>query len=98
MMKHTSIVLIVFLSATALTPVSAQQPARPRPATASALSAATRQKLMDALQKGAAFLGQKQKADGAWENHPGINAMVATAILRQPGPDAAKRLAVAGKA
>jgi squalene-hopene/tetraprenyl-beta-curcumene cyclase len=98
MMTRTSIVLIMLLSATASMPVSAQQPARPRPAAASALSAATRQQLMDSLQKGAAFLGQKQRADGAWENHPGINAMVATAILRQPGPDAAKRLAAASKA
>jgi hypothetical protein len=53
---------------------------------------------MEALRRGAAFLSQKQRADGTWENHPGINAMVATAILRQPGPDHAKQLAAAAKA
>src|SRR5438477_503123 len=59
------------------------------------LSAATKQALVAALNKGAAFLKQKQRADGLWENHPGINAMVATALLHQPGP---KQLDVAGKA
>jgi squalene-hopene/tetraprenyl-beta-curcumene cyclase len=98
MMKRTSIVLMMLLSATALTSVSAQQPARPRQGAGSGLSTETRQKLMESLQKGAAFLAQKQRADGNWETHPGINAMVATAILRQPGPDSAKRLATAGKA
>ena len=49
------------------------------------LSAATRQKLAASLGKGAAFLHQQQKPDGTWENHPGITAMAATALLRQPG-------------
>src|SRR5258708_38448501 len=105
MTKRTSIVLMMLLSAMALTPVSAQQPAgragragQRGGGAGAGLSAETRQKLMESLQKGAAFLGQKQKADGNWESHPGINAMVVTAILRQPGPDSAKRLATAGKA
>ncbi len=54
-------------------------------AAASPLSAETRQKLVDALNRGAAYVKQQQKPDGTWENHPGITAMAATALLRMPG-------------
>src|SRR5580704_13481681 len=64
MMKRTSIVLMMLLSAMALTSVSAQQPARQRQGAGSGLSPETRQKVMASLQKAATFLGQKQKADG----------------------------------
>ena len=49
------------------------------------LSAATRQKLQDSLAKGAAFLRQQQRPDGRFDNHPGITAMAAAALLNQPG-------------
>ena len=45
-----------------------------RPADGGALSADTRQKLMESLGRGAAYLRQQQHADGTWENHPGITA------------------------
>jgi len=96
-MKRTSIVLMLSLSIVALTTLSAQQPSTRSQGNA-ALSAETRSKLMESLRRGAAFLSQKQKADGTWENHPGINAVVATALLRQPGPDRARQIAAATKA
>jgi squalene-hopene/tetraprenyl-beta-curcumene cyclase len=52
---------------------------------ASDLSGATRQKLVDSLNRAAAYLHQQQKPDGTWENHPGVTAMTATALLQQPG-------------
>jgi squalene-hopene/tetraprenyl-beta-curcumene cyclase len=97
MMKHTLTVLMLCLGVTALAPLAAQQPTAKQNAGAG-LSAETRQRLMESLQRGAAFLSQKQQPDGNWENHPGINAMVATAILRQPGSDRQKLLSSTGKA
>jgi squalene-hopene/tetraprenyl-beta-curcumene cyclase len=60
------------------------------------LSAATRQKLTESLAKGAAFLHTQQRADGKFDNHPGITAMAAAALLRQPGARQ-KELATVGK-
>src|SRR5260370_284360 len=97
MMKHTSTVLMLCLSVTALRPLAAQQPTAKQNAGVG-LSAETRQRLMESLQRGAAFLSQKQKPNGNWENHPGIDAMVATAILRQPGAERQKLLSSTGKA
>ncbi|HET9270732.1 MAG TPA: hypothetical protein VFO31_21285 [Vicinamibacterales bacterium] len=56
------------------------------------LSADTRAKLMDALNKGEAYLRQNQQADGRWEKHPGITALVITALVRQPGKDKAAQV------
>ncbi|HUK37130.1 MAG TPA: hypothetical protein VLV86_24610, partial [Vicinamibacterales bacterium] len=61
------------------------------------LSADTQKKLNDSLERGAAYLRQQQHADGTWENHPGITAMAATALLRQPGVARDKQMATAGK-
>ena len=60
------------------------------------LSSATRQKLMESLNKGATFLRQQQRPDGRFDNHPGITAMAAAALLRQPGARD-KELATVGK-
>jgi squalene-hopene/tetraprenyl-beta-curcumene cyclase len=67
---------------------SAQQPA---------LSQTTRQKLTDSLRKGAAFIATQQKPDGKYDPHPGITAMAAAALLKQPGQRDAQ-LPAAGKA
>jgi squalene-hopene/tetraprenyl-beta-curcumene cyclase len=61
-----------------------------------ALSAATRQKLVASLGKGAAYLHQQQKPDGKFDNHPGITAMAAAALLRQPDAKS-KELATVAK-
>jgi squalene-hopene/tetraprenyl-beta-curcumene cyclase len=49
------------------------------------LTPATRESLLASLKKAEAYLLQQQKPDGLWENHPGIAAVAATAVLRQPG-------------
>ena len=98
-MKRSSIGMVMVLGAIAMTPASAQRSSAANAQSVSTtLSSETRQKLIESLGRAAAYLGQKQKADGTWENHPGINAMVATAILKQPGTDRAKSMAAAGKA
>lgn len=70
-------------------PASAQQ----RP-----LSADTRAKLEASMARGAAYLKQHQLPDGTWEKHPGITALVATALLRQPGANRAEQMRVTGRA
>ena len=60
------------------------------------LSAATRQKLMASLSKGAAYLHQQQKPNGTFDPHPGLTSMAAAALLRQPGARD-KELATVGK-
>jgi squalene-hopene/tetraprenyl-beta-curcumene cyclase len=62
------------------------------------LSAETRQKLMDSLNKAEAYLRQQQQPDGRWENHPGITALAATAMLKQPGKSKATQLQAVSKA
>lgn len=64
-------------------PASAQQ---------GGLSADTRKKLEASLARGAAYLKQNQQPDGTWEKHPGITALVATALLRQPGANRAEQM------
>ena len=63
----------------------------------SGLSSATRQQLIASLNKGAAFVAAQQKADGKYDNHPGITAMAAAALLKVPGQHD-KQLPAASKA
>lgn len=71
---------------------------RQAPAGAAAgLSAETRQKLMASLNRGAEYVRSQQKPDSTWESHPGITAMAAAALLRQPGVPKTKQLQVVGK-
>jgi squalene-hopene/tetraprenyl-beta-curcumene cyclase len=60
--------------------------------TSGKLSADTRAKLIDALNKGETYLRQNQQADGRWEKHPGVTAVAAMAILKQPGKDKAAQV------
>src|SRR4051794_38181332 len=62
-----------------------------------ALSADARQKLMQSLGRGAAYLRQQQQPDGHWENHPGVTGMAATALLRQTGSTPAAQMPTVGK-
>ena len=92
-MKRTCAVFISFFTMVALVPaLSAQSAAKRAAAPAAKLSTQTRQKLMDSLNRAAAYLRQQQHPDGTWENHPGITAMTATALLLQPGPTMAQKL------
>jgi len=76
---------------------SAQSTPPPRTASAQALTPELRTKLTDSLARAAAYLRQQQAADGTWEKHPGITAMAATALLKQPGTSPAEQLRVVGK-
>ena len=89
MAKRTlSLLIVLAVIVAANTGIEARQDAN--------LSSATRQKLTDSLNKGAAFLAKQQKPDGKYDNHPGITAMAAAALLRQPG-QRDKQLATVGK-
>lgn len=55
-------------------------------------------RLKDSLGRAEAYLRQQQRADGTWEDHPGITALVATALLRQPDAPRAKQLETVGRA
>lgn len=57
----------------------------PQSVSARQLSADSRQKLAESLNRAAAFIAKQQRPDGKYDNHPGITAMAATALLRQPG-------------
>ncbi len=72
-------------------PASSQTASTPARAPAG-LTPATEQKLTESLARASAYLRQQQHEDGTWENHPGITAMAATALLRQPGAAHADQL------
>ena len=73
----------------------AESQAGPPPA---GLSPATKQRLVEALERGETYLRRQQKADGTFDANPGITALAATALLRQPGKDKAAQLQVSGRA
>ena len=73
----------------------AQTPARTT--TNSSLSAATRAQLMASVARGATYIKSQMKADGTWENHPGITGMAAAALLRQPGANRTEALNATAK-
>jgi squalene-hopene/tetraprenyl-beta-curcumene cyclase len=56
------------------------------------LTAATQKQLMESLNKAEAYLKTQQAPDGTWEKHPGITALAATAILKQPGKSKAAQM------
>jgi squalene-hopene/tetraprenyl-beta-curcumene cyclase len=93
-MDRTSIALLCALLCAPLSAAADQSPSAAPPA----VSADTRQKLVDSMNRGAAYLRSQRKADGTFDQHPGITAMAAAALLRQPGVPAATRLEATGKA
>lgn len=74
-------------------PAVAQQ----RGQAAAPLSAETRQKLLESLNKGAAFLLQQQKVDGSFDANPGVTGVAAAALLHQTGKSRAEQMRVVGK-
>jgi squalene-hopene/tetraprenyl-beta-curcumene cyclase len=64
---------------------------------AGGLSAETRQRLIEASNKGAEYLRQQQKPDGTFDANPGVTALAATALLRQPGSSREKAMQTVGK-
>jgi len=79
------------LAAVTIAAVDAAAQSRP------GLTADTQKKLMESLNKAEAYLKQQQAPDGIWEKHPGITALAATAILKQPGKSKAAQLPTVAK-
>ena len=79
----------------------AQAPASRPAATSSGLTADTQRKLRESLAKAEAYLRSQQKPDGSFDSSgpaaPGVTAVAATALLRQPGTTKAQQLQVVGK-
>lgn len=90
-MKRMVSLLLAALMASSTTGAAIHQPTAN-----TGVSQATRQKLMESLARGAAFLHKQQRPDGKYDNHPGVTAMVAMALLKQPGARD-KELVTAGK-
>ena len=81
--------------AVALAQAPAARPALP--ANSRGLTAETQKRLRESLAKAEAYLRAQQKPDGTFDAHPGVTALAATAILRQPGASKATQLQTVGK-
>jgi squalene-hopene/tetraprenyl-beta-curcumene cyclase len=94
-MNRASRLLTLLLCVQLGTPgLAAAQSAAPRPA---GLTADTHKRLLESLDRAETYIRQQQKPDGTWEDHLGITALAATAILRQPGKAHARQLEVVTK-
>jgi len=91
------VIACVCLVPLAVTSATGQSTPRGTAPTAQGLSAATRNALTASLARGASYLEQQQKPDGTWENHPGVTAMVAAALLRRPDVPHERALQATGK-
>jgi hypothetical protein len=76
---------------------AATAPAKPA-AAAPASSQELRPQLLLAYKKAADFLRSQRKEDGAFDVHPGVTALAATALLREPGVPREKQLETVGRA
>jgi len=81
--KRAFPILIACAALVAASPVVDAQRG-PAPMRSATMSPATRRELLDSLSRAADYLKKQQQRDGRWENHPGITALAAAAILRQP--------------
>jgi len=61
------------------------------------ISPELRAQLEASIQRGVAYLMKNQKPDGSWDDYPGITALAATAILKQPGSASRKPALRSGK-
>jgi squalene-hopene/tetraprenyl-beta-curcumene cyclase len=99
-MIRTSMFVAVALCSQMVGPMSAlaqSAPARAAATPAGGLTSETKNRLMDSLNKAEAYLRQQQAADGMWERHPGISALAAAAVMRQPGKARATQLQAVSK-
>jgi squalene-hopene/tetraprenyl-beta-curcumene cyclase len=97
LMKQVSASLMCALCVALLLPASTFGQAGVGANRQNGLSAETRQRLQQALDKAETYLRQQQKPDGSFDTNPGITALAATAILRQPGKQKAAQMQVVGK-
>jgi squalene-hopene/tetraprenyl-beta-curcumene cyclase len=97
-MRRSSLLIACLCLAISANVAGAQTASRARSlAPAQTLSPETRQKLMDSLNRAAAYLRQQQRADGTFDSNPGVTALAATALLRQPGTTKTAQMATVGK-
>jgi squalene-hopene/tetraprenyl-beta-curcumene cyclase len=96
-MKTVAGLAILALCAALDSTAPALAQSKPQPAAGGGLTAETRKQLNEALNRAEAFLRQQQKADGSFDANPGITALAATAILKQPGKAKAEQLKTVGK-
>jgi squalene-hopene/tetraprenyl-beta-curcumene cyclase len=89
--------LLLCLQLAAPAAVFAQTASPSRPAAAARLTPETQKRLRESLAKAEAYLRSKQKADGTFDANPGVTALAATALLRQPGASRAQQLQTVGK-
>ena len=62
----------------------------PPAAAQTGLSADTRKRLMESLNRAEKFLRSAERPDGTFDNNPGVTGLAATALLRQPGVNRAQ--------
>lgn len=96
-MKRSYLIAVSACLVALLTPTITASTGRQAAQSHAGLSSETRKKLVESLNRGAQYLRSQQKPDGTWENHPGVTAMVAAALLRQPGVPKAQQMQVVGK-
>ena len=89
--------LLLCLQLAAPAAALAQAPASRPSASSGGLTADTQRKLRESLTKAEAYLRSKQKADGTFDANPGVTALAATVILRQPGASRSQQLQTVGK-
>jgi len=89
--------LLLCLQLAAPAAALAQAPASRPSASSGGLTADTQRKLRESLTKAEAYLRSKQKADGTFDANPGVTALAATVILRQPGASRTQQLQTVGK-
>ena len=74
-MRRRSIGFACALAVLAAAVLAAQAPPAGR-SPAQKMSPDLRKKLLESLERGAAYERQQQKPDGTWENHPGITGTI----------------------
>ena len=90
--------LLLCLQLAAPAAAFAQTASPPRSAAASrGLTAETQKRLRESLAKAEKYLRAQQKPDGSFDANPGVTALAATALLRQPGTTRAQQLQTVGK-
>jgi squalene-hopene/tetraprenyl-beta-curcumene cyclase len=97
-MKTLLSVVVCLLCAQLSVPPGLAQSNAARAATARpGLTAETQKRLLESLTKAETYLRSQQSPDGTWEKHPGITALAAAAILRQPGASRDRQLQIVGR-
>ena len=96
-MLNVSRLVTLLLSVSLVAPASGFAQAAKAGKLPAGLTAETQKRLIDSLNKAEAYQRQQQPIDGIWEKNPGIAALAATALLKQPGAVRATQLQTVGQ-